>query len=496
MNEKHEIIDELDKASTILEFRIKKDKLVVVTLLSNAIGAYSPIPGNITLSGGYGVGKSHNTVQTIRLFPEEDTQFLVGISKKSLAHDHGELIDIDNKPIRIEDKPEQPRKKDYKDNPETYEKAKQKHKDDMNEWYQRLRGAKYLVNMEGKIIVFLETPNEGVLDLWYPMLSHDKKEVMYKFTDKLFGTKMQTVKVVIRGYPACFFLSAEGLPRILKSRCRNLEIEVDAIKIKGAQSIKLGTKMFPWNYEGFTKNEEEIRQLIRNIRYYFKDGGFKDVLIPFPGLNELFPHTSKDDMRLWNHFIDVQLTGRTMFNMFHRVFIKKDNKSYVLCNVNDIIKSYDIYRVKLEAEKANLTLKELRLYWKVMRNEQMWLGAVNIVEAWHEKYPNEKLSRSTLYPYLKHLEEANYITSAPQIGDKRVNNWIPQMKPEDAIIAQKIIDSVSDWQSKVKSVLDRYYFQGWRYYMFIFQDLDADMKLLETQEISIEQALKEILCIV
>ncbi len=44
--------------------------------------------------------------------------------------------------------------------------------------------ASRLINLQGKIIVFLEPPGKGVLNLIKPILSHDKLEISYPYAAK------------------------------------------------------------------------------------------------------------------------------------------------------------------------------------------------------------------------------------------------------------------------------------------------------------------------
>ncbi|GAH55005.1 unnamed protein product, partial [marine sediment metagenome] len=65
-----------------------------------------------------------------------------------------------------------------------------------------------IVNLERKIIIFLDQPHFQLLHHLRPILSHDKKEILVKITDKSKGGGQRTKNILIRGFPAVIFCSA------------------------------------------------------------------------------------------------------------------------------------------------------------------------------------------------------------------------------------------------------------------------------------------------
>ena len=69
-----------------------------------------------------------------------------------------------------------------------------------------------MIDLDGKILVFLEPPQAELWNLIKPILSHDNKEITYDYVDNekkrgLEGSRVQ--KVIVRGFPACIFCSAK-----------------------------------------------------------------------------------------------------------------------------------------------------------------------------------------------------------------------------------------------------------------------------------------------
>ena len=69
--------------------------------------------------------------------------------------------------------------------------------------------SKTLIDLRGKILVFLEPPQHELWNLLKPILSHDKKEIEFPFVDKTANSNAETKDVVVRGLPACIFCSAK-----------------------------------------------------------------------------------------------------------------------------------------------------------------------------------------------------------------------------------------------------------------------------------------------
>lgn len=66
----------------------------------------------------------------------------------------------------------------------------------------------YTVDLERKVIIFLDQPHSMLLEHLRPLLSHDKKEILLQVTDKTQKHGLKTKKVILRGYPAVVFCTA------------------------------------------------------------------------------------------------------------------------------------------------------------------------------------------------------------------------------------------------------------------------------------------------
>jgi hypothetical protein len=210
------IEDKIEYCLDIILKEAKKENKLTNQLLITMLCAYSNNPINLLINAPSGVGKNYviNTVSS--LFPQTDIVSLAGMTDKALFHrsgvlviknENGEYEVIEDKLAKIDDEIEQ---KEHELS-QTYEKnVKQglqnliiKFKEDKKNL---LKDARKLIDLSNKIIIFLDTPSQQLLSGLLPLLSHDKYEIEYEFTDTHNGIK--TKNNILRGWPAVIIAQA------------------------------------------------------------------------------------------------------------------------------------------------------------------------------------------------------------------------------------------------------------------------------------------------
>ena len=125
------------------------------------------------------------------------------MSAKVLVRDKGILVDKNLNPI--EDKLKELKKRIKK----LSKKNQKEEEEQINEKIEKLyKDAKTLIDLTGKILVFLEPPKKDVWDILKPILSHDSSEIEFPFVNQTDRKGHQTKNVVVRGWPSCIFCSA------------------------------------------------------------------------------------------------------------------------------------------------------------------------------------------------------------------------------------------------------------------------------------------------
>jgi hypothetical protein len=190
-------------------------------------------PINLGILAPTSEGKTYPVEECIKYFPKQDNYKVGSMSAKVLVRERGILVDGNLNPIDDKIKELKKAKKWTKD---------EEQKEIINEKIEKLyEDAKTLIDLRGKILVFLEPPQREVWDILKPILSHDSLEIEFPFVNQTDREGHQTKKVV-KGWPACIFCSArdeskwEIWPEI-KSRC--LITSPNMIPQKYQESTKL-----------------------------------------------------------------------------------------------------------------------------------------------------------------------------------------------------------------------------------------------------------------
>lgn len=148
----------------ILRLTIKKDEEnKEVTCLRLLLACTKDSQFNISYNAPSSTGKSYIPIEIVRLFPQEDVIDLGHCSPTAFSQDN-----------RASD--------------------------------ERKKG--YVVNLSRKIVTSLEQPHETLLQNPRPMLSHDKKDIRLKITDKSQKNGVRNRNICLKGFPSVILRSA------------------------------------------------------------------------------------------------------------------------------------------------------------------------------------------------------------------------------------------------------------------------------------------------
>ncbi len=212
-----------EKLSEILGLTIKKDEENKIVAFLCQLSAYTESAQfNISFNAPSSTGKSYIPTEVARLFPEKDVEELAQCSPTAFFHDFGEWDD--KRKISI-------------------------------------------VDLSRKIIVFLDQPHNDLLARLRPILSHDKKEIMNKITDKSQKFGLRTKTILIKGFPAVIFCTAglkideqEGTRFIL------LSPETSQEKLREGISERIRKETDPVAYRQWLESNPDRKLLKERIK--------------------------------------------------------------------------------------------------------------------------------------------------------------------------------------------------------------------------------------
>jgi DNA primase len=286
---------------------------------------------NISFNAPSSTGKSYIPTEIARLFPEKDVIEIGYCSPTAFFHDIGEYI--------------------------------------------KERGG-YLVDLSKKILIFLDQPHTQLLERLRPLLSHDKKEINLKITDKTQKFGLKTKNVLLRGYPSVIFCTA-GLKIDEQEATRFLLLspETNQEKIREAIHEKIKKETDADTYQKWLDGSPE-RKLLKERIQAIKQEDIKEIKISSPEkIEQRF--FNKNKMLKPRHTRDI---GRLIsliksFALLNLWFREKDGLA-IMANDNDIDEAFKIWDAISASQELNLPPYIYHFYHEV------------ILSAWNDKNKN------------------------------------------------------------------------------------------------------------
>ncbi|QQR77471.1 MAG: toprim domain-containing protein [Candidatus Moraniibacteriota bacterium] len=389
--------------ANILNLTIKHDVENKIAAFLCELSAYSEDSQfNISFNAPSSTGKSYIPTEIARLFPEEDVMELAYCSPTAFFHDAGEF----NK---------------------------------------ELQG--YLVDLSRKIVIFLDQPHSNLLAHLRPLLSHDKKEINIKITDKGEKHGLRTKNIILRGYPSVIFCTA-GLQIDEQEATRFLllspEINQDKIRESISQAVRKASDSDAFNA---WLEEDPERALLKERIRAIKQANIHDIKIDAESaVKEQFlsqckmlkPRHSRDIKRL----ISI-IKSFAILNLWWR---EKEGKT-IIANASDVDEAFKLWAKISVSQELNLPPYVYDLYQEIIlsawkeKNDgrsasfeditgKLGITRQEILQK-HYKVHGKMLDNSLLrMQILPMLETAGLITQEQDPNDKRKILIFPATTPE------------------------------------------------------------------
>jgi len=386
---------------------VKHDEVTKNMVFLTALSAYTKEPINLFLRGESSIGKSYNVREVLRLFPKNDVWFLGGLSPTALVHEKGVLVDKNGDPILPWDKPD-----------------KNASKEEKEAWRERLRDSRYIVDLQGKILVFLEAPHIQTYNMLRPILSHDVWETSYKFADRSGKGKLQTTHVVIRGWAATIFCSTEErYVQDLATRGFTITPETTEDKYQAANILTGEKAAYPWKF----KEDFDFMLLQGYIGFLKNKLKEIDVVIPFgEALGRKFPSKFPRSMRDFKHILSI-IKVHALFHFAQRpaLIMQTENgeSAYILAVRSDYEFAMELWGKIRETTETFAPGHIIKFYYEVVeevaeRSEEFHVE--DLVEKWNEKF-EDKRSSDIIRKWVDFLCKIGYMNKKPDPNDKRRN---------------------------------------------------------------------------
>lgn len=404
----------LDDLGKILDITIKEDRNNKVAIILAMILTYTyDSQINILLNAPSSTGKSYIPTEIVKLFPEEDVRIIGYCTPTAFFHDYG-VWDSKKKTMTVD--------------------------------------------LESKIILFLDQPHNMLLERLRPLLSHDKKEIPIKITDKTDKGGLRTKNIILRGFPSVVFCTV-GLKVDEQESTRNLMLspEQDQVKIKNAihDGIIKSINSSSYNEKVETDND---RNLLKERMLAIKEANIKDIRIEDGSLVEDLFLKGKDILkpryqRDITKFISL-IKACTLLNFPFR----KRVGDILIANKDDISEGYNLWENISKNLEYNLSPYVYNFYKDVVvplfqeKNKNDDMPQIGLLKKEILKKSQAIYGRSTDDWQFRHdiipaLENGGLITEEPDIDNRTRIMYYPQTlnnESQDNSVQEVGVDDIKE----------------------------------------------------
>ncbi|HEY4963408.1 MAG TPA: toprim domain-containing protein [Candidatus Saccharimonadales bacterium] len=390
--------------AAVLDLTIKHDnenKLVSFLCMLSAFTEDSQL--NVSFNAPSSTGKTYIPIQVAQYFPDADVRQFGGASPTAFFHDNAN--------------------------------------------FDKERNC-YVVDLERKILVFLEQPHTKLQENLRPIMSHDKKEISYKITDKNQKGSNRAKNIVIRGFPATIFCSA-GMRLDEQEATRAILLSPETSIEKVQEGVHLATLRSANKAEFLAKIEASPeRQQLKDRVLAIKQENVDDVIVPDPASIErrFLSHvqsTKPRHQRDVSHLLSI-IKCITLLN----VWFRRDDKGNIVATQKDVDQGFEVWQKINKSQELNLPPYTYEFYKKfivpiyIAKNEGRNLDSKSIendlgvsrkdIIHLHYKLENRLVNEDILRrQILPMLEAAGLITQEKDPYDKRNKLIFPQLiEPE------------------------------------------------------------------
>ena len=387
----------LQNVIDVLGLTIKEDNTNKVISFLCCLSAYTDNSQfNISFNAPSSSGKSYIPLEIGFLFPKEDVIKVGYCSPTAFFHDHG----IYNKEL-----------------------------------------GGYFMDLERKIMIFLDQPHNQLLAHLRPLLSHDEKEIRIKITDKSQKFGLKTKNVIIRGYPSVVFCSA-GLKIDEQEATRFLLLSPETTQEKLRQGIKAALDRETDRSVYLDKcNSDPQRRLLIDRIAAVKEARIDEVKIHDSGRIEewfftrhksLKPRHQRDIKRLSSIIKSIAL-----LNLWHR---KTDGWNSIFTSDSDIDIGFKIWEEISYSQELNLSPYTYKFFEEIIKplyeEKGKGLTRKDILQGHFKIYGRPLEEWKLRREIIPMLEMAGLITQEKDPDDKRNTLITPIYPTSQSTISQ------------------------------------------------------------
>lgn len=326
-----------------LNTKVKNDPLLVKQLLRIYFSAYTNEPINAGLLAPSSEGKTYATVEVAEIFPKEDVISIGRMSPTALIHAHGVLVDGNGDPLK--ERLEKLRLDIFNAEADKDKKSAIELKQIMIDMIETARTE---VDLTHKILLFLDNPKPETYETLKPIMSHDKKEIIYRTTKSDGSLKVK--ETVIKGWPAVIVCSAKNEAQNevwaeIVTREVILSPNTDITKYHAANKLtsqKMGLpSMFTINNDEKNIIKFYVEQLCSLLKRLSVDGNNAVFNLFAEKMADLFPHNEGITMRHFKRlmsFVNIEtlINAHSNMKIEYKHYGKKEKQIFIITSLKSI----------------------------------------------------------------------------------------------------------------------------------------------------------------
>ena len=363
----------------ILSSTIKRDDAAKLIAFSAMLLAQTETDQiNIGFQSESSAGKSYIPMELASYFPAREVVTVAGASPMAFFHDRGEWDDV--RKVNV-------------------------------------------IDLEGKILLFLDQPHWQLLEKLRPLLSHDQKELVYKITDKNKGGQNKTKNIIIRGFPSVAFSTTKMNPdEQEKTRMILLSPSIDQDKIKEALqllSLKKG------NHQEFEKQIQSNPQrawLMTRIKA-IRQTKYREIIVPDHEESVLKRFMEKHQHLMARHQRDFpRIFGLIKAHALLNCFNRECSEGRISATKEDIDAGFKLYESIEESNEAGLSPHIFKIFTEVIKpllNPEVGLNRKDIQRRYYAVFRKVLAPDQWNRELLPQLEAVGLIVQEPDPEDKR-----------------------------------------------------------------------------
>ncbi|MGD0424606.1 MAG: hypothetical protein ABSA92_14290 [Candidatus Bathyarchaeia archaeon] len=280
------------------------------------------------------------------------------------------------------------------------------------------------MDLEHKILIFIDLPHWQLMAKLRPFLSHDRKLLRYNITDKTGKGGLRAKTVVIKGFASTFFCTTSDT-QDEQENTRMMKLYPETTPEKFMASLQLLAKKIAnrRKFKAWMESHPKRQWLIERVRR-IRESGVTDVEIPDPnkvlgrylegGRRRLTARSQRDFPRCL-----AMIKGSVLRNVFTR---QKIDYHTILANDIDIESAFALYeRISLPNE-LGLSVESWRVFNEILPrlpNAHVGVRGIDVLKKYFEVY-GRTLSHDVLQRViLPELQSAGIVELMQDPADAR-----------------------------------------------------------------------------